>query len=84
MHTELLLVALIATMLLSGHSVEATGYKAVACIVSELYKLCGNEVTVTKAGGNPEIVCCGQPMEKSNEYQKRRYQYESCRRSSNW
>jgi len=27
-------------------------------------KLCGNEVTVTKTGGNPEIVCCGQPMDK--------------------
>ena len=26
--------------------------------------LCGNEVTVTKAGGNPLLVCCGQPMEK--------------------
>jgi desulfoferrodoxin-like iron-binding protein len=28
--------------------------------------LCGNEVTVTKAGGNPEINCCGQPMVKKN------------------
>lgn len=27
-------------------------------------KLCGNEITVTKAGGNPEIQCCGQPMNK--------------------
>lgn len=27
-------------------------------------KLCGNEVTVTQEGGNPQIVCCGQPMEK--------------------
>lgn len=27
-------------------------------------KLCGNEVTVTKTGGNPEITCCGQAMEK--------------------
>lgn len=26
--------------------------------------LCGNEVTVTKAGGNPQIHCCGQPMKK--------------------
>jgi desulfoferrodoxin-like iron-binding protein len=25
--------------------------------------ICGNEVTVTKAGGG-ELVCCGQPMEK--------------------
>jgi desulfoferrodoxin-like iron-binding protein len=24
--------------------------------------ICGNEVTVTKAGGG-ELVCCGQPME---------------------
>jgi desulfoferrodoxin-like iron-binding protein len=31
----------------------------------ENYKcnICGNEVTVTKAGGG-ELVCCGQPMEK--------------------
>lgn len=31
----------------------------------ENYKcnVCGNEVTVTKAGGG-ELVCCGQPMEK--------------------
>jgi len=29
-------------------------------------KICGNEVTVTKAGGSPEIVCCGQAMEKKN------------------
>jgi len=28
-------------------------------------KICGNEVTVTKAGSSPEIVCCGEPMEKS-------------------
>ncbi len=30
----------------------------------EHYKcnICGNEVTVTKAGGG-ELVCCGQPME---------------------
>lgn len=28
-------------------------------------KICGNEVKVTKAGGNPEIVCCGQAMEKT-------------------
>jgi desulfoferrodoxin-like iron-binding protein len=28
--------------------------------------LCGNEVTVTKAGGNPEIHCCGQAMVKKN------------------
>jgi desulfoferrodoxin-like iron-binding protein len=25
--------------------------------------ICGNEVTVTKAGGG-ELVCCGEPMEK--------------------
>lgn len=33
--------------------------------VGENYKcnLCGNEVSVTKAGGG-ELVCCGQPMEK--------------------
>ncbi len=32
--------------------------------VGEHYKcnVCGNEVTVTKAGGG-ELVCCGQPME---------------------
>ena len=29
-------------------------------------KICGNEVTVTQEGGNPQIVCCGQPMEKEN------------------
>ena len=27
-------------------------------------ELCGNEVTVTKEGGNPEIHCCDQPMKK--------------------
>ncbi len=34
--------------------------------VGEKYvcKLCGNEVTVTKAGGG-ELVCCGEPMEKT-------------------
>ncbi len=26
-------------------------------------KLCGNEVTVTLAGGG-ELVCCGEPMDK--------------------
>jgi desulfoferrodoxin-like iron-binding protein len=26
--------------------------------------LCGNEVTVIKAGGNPDIHCCGQAMIK--------------------
>jgi desulfoferrodoxin-like iron-binding protein len=33
--------------------------------VGEKYRcdVCGNEVTVTKAGGG-ELVCCGQPMEK--------------------
>jgi len=33
--------------------------------VGEKYKcnICGNEVTVTKAGGG-ELVCCEQPMEK--------------------
>ena len=30
-------------------------------------KLCGNEVTVTKAGSNPEITCCGQAMEKKKQ-----------------
>lgn len=32
--------------------------------VGEVYKcnICGNEVSVTKAGGG-ELVCCGQPME---------------------
>ncbi|MGI1658276.1 MAG: hypothetical protein ACRKFN_04810 [Desulfitobacterium sp.] len=25
-------------------------------------ELCGNEITVTKEGGNPEIHCCGQQM----------------------
>ena len=29
-------------------------------------KICGNEVTVTKAGGNPEIHCCGQAMTKKS------------------
>jgi desulfoferrodoxin-like iron-binding protein len=33
--------------------------------VGEQYKctICGNEVSVTRAGGG-ELVCCGQPMEK--------------------
>ncbi|MCK9595443.1 MAG: desulfoferrodoxin FeS4 iron-binding domain-containing protein [Candidatus Omnitrophica bacterium] len=33
--------------------------------IGEKFKcnVCGNEVTVTKAGGG-ELVCCGQPMEK--------------------
>jgi len=33
--------------------------------VGEKYKcnVCGNEVTVIKAGGG-ELVCCGKPMEK--------------------
>ncbi len=30
-------------------------------------ELCGNEVTVTKAGGNPEIHCCGRPMKKKDK-----------------
>lgn len=25
---------------------------------------CGNAVVVIKAGGNPEIHCCGKPMKK--------------------
>ena len=28
--------------------------------------ICGNEVTVTKAGGG-ELVCCGQPMNLEGE-----------------
>lgn len=28
-------------------------------------ELCGNVVTVTNAGGNPEIFCCDQAMTKS-------------------
>lgn len=34
--------------------------------VGEKYKcnVCGNEVTVIKVGGG-ELVCCGQPMEKT-------------------
>jgi desulfoferrodoxin-like iron-binding protein len=33
--------------------------------VGEKYKctVCGNEITVTKAGGGI-LVCCGKPMEK--------------------
>ena len=33
--------------------------------IGENYKcnICGNEVTVTKAGGG-ELVCCGQSMER--------------------
>ena len=27
-------------------------------------ELCSNEVTVTKAGGNPKIYCCSQAMTK--------------------
>jgi len=30
-------------------------------------KLCGNEVTVTKAGGNTSIHCCGQEMTKKSK-----------------
>ena len=29
-------------------------------------KLCGNEVTVTLAGGG-ELVCCGKPMERAED-----------------
>lgn len=34
--------------------------------IAEEYKcnVCGNEVKVTKVGGG-ELVCCGQPMEKT-------------------
>ncbi len=34
--------------------------------VGEIFEceLCGNRVIVTKEGGSPEIVCCGQPMKK--------------------
>jgi len=34
--------------------------------LGEVFKceLCGNEVTVTKTGGSPEIFCCGQSMTK--------------------
>lgn len=34
--------------------------------VGEKFKceLCGNVVDVIEAGGNPEIVCCGQSMTK--------------------
>ena len=34
--------------------------------VGEKFKceLCGNQVTVTKEGGNPQIHCCGQAMTK--------------------
>ena len=33
--------------------------------IGEKYRcnVCGNEVTVTKAGGG-ELVCCNQPMER--------------------
>lgn len=35
--------------------------------VGEMYRcnVCGNEVEVKKAGGG-ELVCCGQPMEKTS------------------
>ena len=41
------------------------GYKSAEYYYKVIYKcnVCGNEVTVTKAGGG-ELVCCGQPMEK--------------------
>lgn len=29
-------------------------------------KYCGNQVIVTKAGGNPQIFCCGKPMKKES------------------
>ncbi len=29
-------------------------------------EICGNEVTVTKAGGG-ELICCGKPMELLKE-----------------
>ena len=34
--------------------------------INEEYKcnICGNEVKVTKVGGG-ELVCCGEPMEKT-------------------
>ena len=36
--------------------------------VGEVFKceLCGNEATITAAGGNPELICCGQPMTKTS------------------
>ena len=37
---------------------------------------CGNEVTVTKSGGNPEIHCCGQAMDKKQKNTQRRGMYE--------
>jgi desulfoferrodoxin-like iron-binding protein len=30
-------------------------------------ELCGNEVVVKKAGSNPSIYCCGQPMKSGKE-----------------
>ena len=38
-------------------AVEKAGEKYVCSV-------CGNEVTVTKAGGG-ELVCCGKPMDKT-------------------
>ena len=29
-------------------------------------EVCGNEVTVTKAGGNPMMHCCGDPMRREH------------------
>lgn len=42
--------------------------------VGEKYRciLCGNEVTVTKAGGGT-LVCCKQPMEKIEDVRKTLY-----------
>jgi desulfoferrodoxin-like iron-binding protein len=36
--------------------------------VGEVFKceICGNEAVITVAGGNPVLVCCGQPMTKTS------------------
>ena len=35
--------------------------------VGEVFKceLCGNEATITRQGGSPVLVCCGQDMTKT-------------------
>ena len=43
--------------------------------VGEEYRcnICGNEVVVIKVGGG-ELVCCGKPMEKIEEKEKKEWE----------
>jgi len=53
------------SLFLSATNYETGGVEMVnVSKVGEKYRcnICGNEVTVTKAGGG-ELICCGEPME---------------------